>query len=115
MIGAWVYGGGGVALSLSVHYDNGIATLRADGELDLASAVALEHRLGELTGPDVTGVTVDLGGVTFVDSAGINALLRGRRLAESRAQTFLVSGATGVVRQVLSITGVWNHLSGTTS
>jgi anti-anti-sigma factor len=104
-----------VALSLSVRYDGGVATVRAQGEFDLASVVEFESCLDELTGPSLTGVVVDLAGVTFLDSAGINALLKGRRLAESRAQTFLVSGATGLVRQVLDITGVWNHLSGTAS
>ena len=104
-----------MALSLSVHYDNGVATVSAQGEVDLASADELETRFGELTSPDVTSVVVDLEGVTFLDSAGINALLKGRRLAESRGQSFVVSSASGLVRQVLDITGVWNHLSGTTA
>jgi anti-anti-sigma factor len=104
-----------VALSLSVHYDNRVATLAAHGDLDLASVGEFENRLDELTSPDATRVVVDLAAVTFLDSAGINALLKGRRLAESRGQSFAVTGATGLVRQVLDITGVWNHLSGTAS
>lgn len=104
-----------MALSLSVRYDNGVATLSAHGEIDLPSADQLEIRFNELAGPEVTRVVVDLTGVTFLDSAGINALLKGRRLAESRGQTFVVGGASGLVRQVLDITGVWDHLSGTKS
>jgi anti-sigma B factor antagonist len=102
-----------VALSLSTHQTQGVVTLSASGEIDLPAASELETRLGELAGSGVTGLVVDLAGVTFLDSAGINALLKGRRLADTRDLDFQISNATGLVRQVLEITGVWQHLAGT--
>jgi anti-anti-sigma factor len=58
------------------------------------------------------GITVvELSGVTFIDSAGINALLKGRRAADERGRVFRVTGATGIVRELLDMTGVWAHLS----
>jgi anti-anti-sigma factor len=47
-----------------------------------------------------------------MDSAGINVLLKGRRLADDHGKQFRVTGAAGIVRQVLDITGVTAHLSG---
>jgi anti-sigma B factor antagonist len=102
-----------VALTLSTRQAQGVVTLSAQGELDLPAAPELETRLGEVAGSGATGLVVDLAGVTFLDSAGINALLKGRRLADAHGLQFQVSNATGLVRQVLEITGVWGHLSGT--
>ena len=45
------------------------------GELDLATA----ERVGELLDPARAVETIDVSGLTFVDSAGLRALLRARR------------------------------------
>jgi anti-anti-sigma factor len=51
---------------------NGIVVLRPEGELDTATAPALRDRLARLDGKRVR---VDLGGVTFLSSAGLAVLL----------------------------------------
>lgn len=104
-----------MALSLSVRHETGVAMVSIEGELDLASAGELESCLAELTGSPVTGLVVDLTGVTFIDSAGINALLKGRRLAEAGGRAYRVCNASGLVREVLDVTGVWQHLTGSAS
>ena len=48
----------------------------------------------------------------FLDSSGISVLVKGRRLADGRGVPYRVTGASGTIRQVLDITGVWGHLSG---
>jgi anti-anti-sigma regulatory factor len=54
---------------------------------------------------------VDLSGVSFLDSAGINALLKVRRWADANRRSARVTGAGGLVREVLELTGVLAHLS----
>lgn len=99
-------------LSLSHHHQAGAVTLAASGEIDLSTVEQLEREIASTAHADATAVVVDLSGVTFIDSAGIGALLKGRRLADERGQAYRVVGAEGLVRQVLEMTGVWSHLSG---
>jgi len=54
---------------------------------------------------------VDLAEVAFLDSSGIASLLKGRRIADGLGKAYWVTGATGIVREVLDLTGVWAHLS----
>jgi anti-sigma B factor antagonist len=94
--------------------DASTVTVSVTGEIDFATADTLgEHLRAAIdTVPAGTGtVLVDLSAVTFLDSAGINRLLRGRRLADQHGKHYRVVGADGIVRQVLEITGAWKHLT----
>jgi anti-sigma B factor antagonist len=57
--------------------------LALSGELDLASAPVLERELrdAEATGP--TRLVIDLAGLAFMDSTGLQALLRARERANN--------------------------------
>jgi anti-anti-sigma factor len=101
-----------MALTLSTRHDGDEATLAVGGEIDILTADDLEHAIATITGSDARTLVVDLAGVSFMDSAGINALLKGRRAADGHGQQFRVTGATGIVRQILEVTGVAEHLSG---
>jgi anti-anti-sigma factor len=102
-----------VALQLSTHRNGGDLTLAVSGEVDLATVDQLEAAVAAAVTDDATAtLTVDLGGVTLLDSAGIAALLKGRRLADERERRYRVTGARGIVAEVLRITGVWAHLVG---
>jgi anti-sigma B factor antagonist len=50
--------------------------VRLRGELDLATASAFEHRLGDLVRDGARFVILDLSAVSFCDVTGLNALLR---------------------------------------
>ena len=99
-----------MALSFSQHRDTGVVTVMARGEVDLSTADDLQREVEAAVRGDSTAVTVDLGEVTFLDSAGINVLLRGRRLADEHGKPYHVTNAQGIVRQLLRMTGVWDHL-----
>ncbi|WBB69943.1 STAS domain-containing protein [Micromonospora sp. WMMD812] len=100
-----------MALSLSSRRVADAVTVSAQGEVDLPTADDLEREIAAAVGSDATAILVDLGGVTFLDSAGINVLLKGRRLADQHGKSYRVAGAQGMVRQLLRMTGVWEHLS----
>ncbi|MEU6206766.1 STAS domain-containing protein [Micromonospora musae] len=86
-------------------------TVIARGEIDLATADELQREIEAAVAGPASAVTVDLGEVTFLDSAGINALLTGRRIADDHHKPYHVTNARGMVRQLLRLTGVWDHLS----
>ncbi|WP_433796693.1 STAS domain-containing protein [Actinoplanes sp. CA-252034] len=60
--------------------------------------------------PEVSEIVVDLRRVTFLAAAGVRALLRGYEAAIARDRGFRVLNATGVVYQVLRISGVHRML-----
>jgi anti-anti-sigma factor len=102
-----------VELSVSVHHDAGAATVTVAGDIDLACVGRVEDEIAAaLDAADVTDVVVDLSAVTFMDSTGISALLKGRRLADMSGKRYRIAGADGLVRDLLDLTGVWAHLSG---
>jgi len=76
------------------------------GEVDIYTAPRLKERLIELLDAGVTGVVVDLAGVTFIDSTALGVLIGGvRRLHEADGRMALVV-ATRPVARVLDITGL---------
>jgi anti-sigma B factor antagonist len=76
------------------------------GELDLASASTLRHRLLDLFGLPVTSVTLDLSGLSFMDSTGLSVLVGAERLAAERGIALEVEGASTQVAWMLSLTGL---------
>ncbi|GAA2637087.1 hypothetical protein GCM10010399_82860 [Dactylosporangium fulvum] len=100
-----------MTFSVAGHRDNDVLTLHVAGDLDLATADELGREITAATGAGAGEVVVDLAAVPFIDSAGINVLLKGRRLADERHLRFRIANATRLVRQVLELGGVWTHLS----
>jgi anti-sigma B factor antagonist len=88
-------------------------TVAPTGDIDLATVGQVENMITEaIRTAGAAKVVVNLSGVEFMDSSGVSMLLRSFRLAEEHRVPFSVVDATGIVRQVLDMTGVWNHLSG---
>jgi anti-sigma B factor antagonist len=89
------------------HQLNGPAlTVAIKGELDMSTVATLSERLDSQLGGEVTLVTVDLRGVTFMDSSALRLLieLNDRSLAEPW-RLALVAPKTEAARVVLRITG----------
>jgi anti-sigma B factor antagonist len=102
-----------VGLSISVRHEGGATVVAPDGDVDLATVDQLSRDIAAaVADPRTEATVVDLSAVRFMDSAGIRALLQGRRLADEHATGYRVTGADGLVREVLTLSGVWSHLSG---
>jgi len=88
------------------------ARLAVGGDLDIATAdqlvVAAEERLAISGNAELT---LDLAGVRFCDSAGINALVRVRRLCDERGGRLQVVNPQLAVRRVLEFAGLTAHLN----
>jgi anti-sigma B factor antagonist len=104
-----------VNFSVSTDRQADVAVVSPQGEIDLLTAQQLESEIFAALGSDAGALVVDLSGVTFMDSSGISALLRGRRGADAYGKPYRIRGAVGTVQQVLDLTGVSAHLSGNVS
>ena len=77
------------------------------GELDMAAAFKLETHLDALlAAPDTQAVVLDLAEVTFIDSAGVGALLAVRERAQQLGIELAISRVSGRVQRVLDATGL---------
>jgi anti-sigma B factor antagonist len=85
------------------------AVITLPAEIDIANADQIREDLLLTLNRGAATLVVDMGGTTFCDSAGVNALVRAfKRASANSTQMRLVVAAPGVQR-VLSITGV-DHL-----
>jgi anti-sigma B factor antagonist len=71
------------------------------GELDLATAPRLAEALRTLT----THVVVDLRQLTFIDSTGLQLLLRGNEAARRRELRFGLIAGPPAVQRIFELTG----------
>jgi anti-anti-sigma regulatory factor len=69
------------AFAVTRHDVNGVATLTVVGELDDASGDILTMMTLDAVTSDITGLIVDLSRVTWLDAAGVHALLLGHEAA----------------------------------
>jgi anti-sigma B factor antagonist len=77
----------------SVGYRDGVAVLSVGGEIDLATAPALEAAIDEVLGEDPPMLVIDLSGVEFLASAGLRILVATRqKLGESAPFAVVASG-----------------------
>ncbi len=78
------------------------------GELDYVSAPTLAAALLDV-GRSI--VRVDLGGLEFMDAAGVSVLLKAKRHIESEGHEFQVVNADGMIRRVFELVGLTEMLS----
>lgn len=76
------------------------------GELDVATAPALESALRAAFGASPTSMVVDLSDLSFLDSTGIRVLATAARRAESDGCSIVLMAPTQQVLRVLRLTGV---------
>lgn len=84
--------------------------LIATGEVDSSSAPLLRAELDTVLDGDVREVTIDLDGVTFLDSAGLSVLAGAHRRAGVRGVRLRVLASGRAVIRPLQITGLWELL-----
>jgi anti-anti-sigma factor len=92
-------------LKVSVEGDVVIARLR--GEIDLSNAAELRIAITDATPNEVRGVVLDLSGVDYIDSAGIQLLYRLRESLRVRGQALrVVIPSDSLVNDTLRLAGI---------
>lgn len=85
---------------------SGTVTLHPLGEIDLDTADRLVGAALAAEPGAGTDLTVDLTGVTFIDSSGIHALVTLEHVARDGGGALFVSGAGRQARELLAFTGL---------
>src|SRR4051812_18946900 len=89
---------------------DGRAVVSLAGECDLAAREKLVAALRAALDESRT-ITVDLSKLSFLDSSGIHELVTAHHVAVRNGGALHATGASGVVAEVLDITGVGQLLS----
>jgi anti-sigma B factor antagonist len=79
---------------------------RVRGDVDLATATALEEALEAAIRDSVGALVVDLTDVSFIDSTGLQVLLRTRGLLGREDRALALVCPHGPVRRVFELAGV---------
>ena len=101
-------------LSIDVHRQGDRHRLSLQGELDLTSAAKLTGAVAGACAQGAREVVLDMGGLEFIDSTGLRAILNSRALCEERLCEFSLmpepDKVRTQVRRVLEITGLIDKL-----
>jgi len=100
----------GDLVTIDVSVDGPVTVVTAAGEIDSTSAPVLREQLEALLDSDVHEVTVDLGRVTFLDSAGLCVLATAHRRSVRQDVRLRVLASSRAVIRPLQITGLWELL-----
>jgi len=90
--------------------DDGSRTLVLSGELDIASSWLLDCPLLQIRADGTNSFTLDLSGVTFIDSTGIRAVLAARGLCAAHDCEFMLIPGPAKVQRKFDVSGLLDHL-----
>jgi anti-sigma B factor antagonist len=90
--------------------DGATASVRLQGDLDLATAPALQHRLEALLGDPVRTLVLDMSAVPFCDVPALNVLLRIQTRLAERGGHLVLLGAARSLRMMVAVLGLGSRL-----
>jgi anti-anti-sigma factor len=90
---------------------DGLVVARIRGDLDLSNLYSMHTALLEMLPNEAIGLVVDLGGVTFLDSSGVEALFRLQTSLEVRQQRLAIAIPVGATtRRALELSGAQGEM-----
>ena len=99
----------GEALTIEVQHEPGNAIVTAAGEIDISSVTLLRERLFELAASS-RYLVIDLDQVTFIDSAGLSALVGAANRAAAHGGSLHVVCTRPKIRKLFRLTGLDRRL-----
>jgi anti-anti-sigma factor len=85
---------------------DGSLALAVAGELDISGVDEFLARAGDLVESGADPVDLDLGGVTFIDSSGLGALVRLQKTVTSTGRRLQLVNVPRPVSRILELTGL---------
>jgi anti-sigma B factor antagonist len=95
-----------VELKVSTRSQGDHAIMSVTGEIDLYTAPGLQKELMTALGGDQVKLIVDMSGVDFCDSTGMNVLLAAHRYAREHGGELQLASPGSATRKVLQVTGL---------
>ena len=80
--------------------------VRPMGEIDIATGPVLEEKVEALVEAGIRRCAIDLTGVEFIDSAGLQMVLASRAALRRVGGAFSLQGASPSVSRILDISGM---------
>jgi anti-anti-sigma factor len=94
---------------LEIERIDGVPIVHVSEDIDAANATTTHQQLADALGPEASSLVIDLSETRYVDSAGIDMLLRlSGRLDHRRAKLILVIPDTSQLKRLASIVGLPN-------
>ena len=93
-------------LDLTTRHDRGIATVMLKGDFDAENAPRVQEVLAALTDADQPVVFVHMGGLNYVDSAGLGVLVGALKQAAARAGQIVLIHPSPFVTRILRVTAL---------
>jgi len=91
------------------------ATVLVRGELDLVTARAMRDAVMRSPDARCSHITIDLSQVSFMDCAGLNALLWCREWVTASGHRFTVGPVSAQAARLFRLTGLYAHFLGSTT
>jgi anti-sigma B factor antagonist len=93
--------------ALKIERIDGLPVVRVNEDIDAANAANVQQQLADALGPDASSLVIDLSETRYLDSAGIDMLLRlSDRLDHRRAKLVLVIPETSQLKRLAMIVGL---------
>lgn len=96
----------GLQIEISTVPDGAPVLVVLAGEMDIVSSKLFTEALSELERAAPDRIVVDLAGVTFIDSSGINVLVQAARRIEAHGGSAVLAAPSRHVRHVFEIARV---------
>jgi anti-sigma B factor antagonist len=80
------------------------AVVHLSGRLDLLSAAEVKRQLAETVSAGHARLVIDLGGVSFIDSSGLGALIGGLKAARVAGGDLRIANPNEQAKVILSLT-----------
>ena len=97
-------------LRITTSVSGGRHVVELGGELDIGSSGALEATLADAVAAGAKEVVLDMGGVEFIDSSGLSAIVRCKMLCEEHGCGYSLTPAQRPVQGVFEVTGIADRL-----
>lgn len=95
-----------MAQFVTTSVDDEVCSLAASGEVDIATVEAFLDAAGTCLGSGAATIEIDLGGVTFLDSSGLGALVRLRNESGEAGKSLVLVNVPAAVGRLFEVTGL---------
>ncbi|HWD11597.1 MAG TPA: STAS domain-containing protein [Solirubrobacteraceae bacterium] len=86
--------------------DDGQRTLVLVGELDIASVPVLQRAVERMRSDATTSITLDLRGLTFIDSTGLAAIVLASKVCDTNGYGFALIRGAASTQRLFELTGL---------
>jgi anti-anti-sigma factor len=93
-------------ITIQVHTEGDLYLISVVGELDMSNTAALDAELQRAEESSAGRIVLDLSGVKFIDSSGLQLLVNARRRSDPDPDRLRIRPGCDQVTRLLALTGI---------